>query len=76
MPNKTAPEDGLEQIRVVGGEPSAEHAAAAIAVVAGMLVEGGAVDAARRESEWDKSARAPRTTVDQTRDTWNTVTPQ
>lgn len=76
MPENTAPEDALDQIRVVGGEPSAEHAAAAIAVVAGMLVEGGTVDAEPRGNEWDKSARAPRTVVDRTRDTWNNVTPQ
>jgi hypothetical protein len=76
MPENTAPDDALDQIRVVGGEPSAEHAAAAIAVVAGMLVEGGTVDAENRENDWDKSARAPRTIIDRSRDTWNTATPQ
>jgi hypothetical protein len=76
MPENTAPEDGLTLIRVVGGDPSAEHAAAAIAVVAGMLVEGGAVDTDHSENEWEKSARAPRTVVDRTRDTWNNVSLQ
>jgi hypothetical protein len=41
-----------------------------------MLVEGGAVDADHNENEWQKSARAPRTVVDRTRDTWNNVSSQ
>jgi hypothetical protein len=76
MSDNAAPEDALSRIRVVGGDPSPEHAAAAIAVVAGMLVEGGDVDAAHSEDLWELSARAPRTVVDRNRDTWNTVAPQ
>lgn len=55
--------DPLAQIRVEAGNPSAEHAAAAIAVVAGMLREGGAVEAESSSDEWTRAVRTPRPTV-------------
>jgi hypothetical protein len=55
--------DPLTQIHVVGGSPSAEQEAAVIAVVAGMLREGGAVEEDKGVDGWTRDTRAPRTPV-------------
>ena len=52
MADETPEVDPLTVITVVGGEPSAEESAAAIAVVAGMLREGGTVDQAPPRDRW------------------------
>ena len=67
----TAPEvDPLAQIRVEAGNPSPEHAAAAIAVVEGMLREGGAVDEVVAVDGWTRSIRTPRSSIQGL--TWST----
>ena len=76
MPETPAPIEALSRIEVVGGNPTPEHAAAAIAVVAGMLVEGGTVDAAIAADQWEQSARSPRSVLDRTLTTWNDVPTQ
>ena len=53
----------LMQIHVVGGSPSPEQEAAVIAVVAGMLREGGAVEEDKRVYGWTRDTRAPREPV-------------
>ena len=63
MPEPTPEVDPLTQIRVEAGNPSAEHAAAAIAVVAGMLREGGAVEGPTGIDEWTRSVRTPRSSL-------------
>jgi hypothetical protein len=55
--------DPLTQIHVVGGSPSPEQEAAVIAVVAGMLREGGAVEEDKRVDGWTRDTRAPREPV-------------
>jgi hypothetical protein len=55
--------DPLTQIRVEAGTPSPEHAAAAIAVVSGMLREGGAVEEETRIDGWTRSVRTPRSSI-------------
>jgi hypothetical protein len=52
--------DPLTQIRVEGGNASPDLAAAAIAVVAGMLREGGAVDEQPPADGWRNSILIPR----------------
>lgn len=52
--------DPLTQIRVEGGNASPDLAAAAIAVVAGMLREGGAVDEQSTADGWRNSVLIPR----------------
>ena len=52
--------DPLTQIRVEGGNASPDLAAAAIAVVAGMLREGGAVDEQSTVDGWRNSVLIPR----------------
>lgn len=68
----TAPEvDPIALIDVVAGEPTAEDIAAAKAVVAGMLREGGAVDGGPSVDRWSSAARAGRDPLErgiQTRD--------
>jgi len=53
----------LTQIHVAGGSPTPEQEAAAIAVVAGMLREGGAVEVVKRVDGWTRDTRAPRDPV-------------
>lgn len=60
MVNETPEVDPLTVITVVGGEPSAEESAAAIAVVAGMLREGGTVDQAPPRDRWATTGGAVR----------------
>ncbi|MEY4898404.1 MAG: hypothetical protein RL294_215 [Actinomycetota bacterium] len=55
--------DPLTQIHVAGGSPSPEQEAAVIAVVAGMLREGGAVEEDKRVDGWTRDTRAPREPV-------------
>ena len=55
--------DPLTQIHVVGGSPTADQEAAVIAVVAGMLREGGAVEEDQGVDGWTRDARAPREPV-------------
>lgn len=52
--------DTLTQIRVEAGNASPDLAAAAIAVVAGMLREGGAVDDQPADDGWRNSMLMPR----------------
>jgi hypothetical protein len=53
----------LTQIHVVGGSPSPDQEAAVIAVVAGMLREGGAVEEDKRVDGWTRDTRALRDPV-------------
>jgi hypothetical protein len=55
--------DPLTQIHVVGGSPSAEQEAAVIAVVVGMLREGGAVEEDKGVDGWTQDLREPRESV-------------
>jgi len=55
--------DPLTQIHIVGGFPTAEQEAAVIAVVAGMLREGGAVDEDTSVDGWIRDTREPREPV-------------
>ncbi|MEY4457462.1 MAG: Acyl-CoA carboxylase epsilon subunit [Actinomycetota bacterium] len=57
-------------IRVESGTPSDEEAAAAIAVVAAMLVEGGAVDDPETADRWSRSVRRGRAQVSRGDTTW------
>lgn len=59
-----------DDIRVEAGNPSAEDAAAAIAVVAAMLVEGGAVDDPETTDRWAASVRKGRAAVHRGDTTW------
>jgi hypothetical protein len=52
--------DPLTQIHIVAGSPTAEQEAAVIAVVAGMLREGGAVDEDTSVDGWTRATREPR----------------
>jgi hypothetical protein len=63
MPDSASEIDPLTQIRVEAGSPTAEQAAAAIAVVAGMLREGGVVEEAKTTDAWRDSIRTPRTPI-------------
>lgn len=63
MPDATPEVDPLTQIRVEAGSPDVEQAAAAIAVVAGMLREGGAVEETDVADAWRASIQAPRTPI-------------
>jgi hypothetical protein len=63
MPDLEPETDPLTQIRVEAGDPSPEHAAAVIAVVAGMLREGGPVDADTGVDGWTRSVRTPRSSI-------------
>jgi hypothetical protein len=60
MASSDADIDPLTQIRVEAGNPTPEHAAAAIAVVAGMLREGGPVEAETGMNGWTRSVRTLR----------------
>jgi hypothetical protein len=60
MPELEPEIDPLTQIRVEAGNPTPEHAAAVIAVVAGMLREGGPVDADTFVDGWTRSVRTLR----------------
>ncbi|PTW91283.1 acyl-CoA carboxylase epsilon subunit-like protein [Microbacteriaceae bacterium MWH-Ta3] len=57
-------------IRVESGNPTPEDAAAAIAVVAAMLVEGGAVDDPDTTYRWAASVRKGRASVQRGDTTW------
>lgn len=63
MPDLNPEIDPLTQIRVEAGNPSPEHAAAVIAVVAGMLREGGAVEEVTGVDGWTRSVRTPRSSI-------------
>jgi hypothetical protein len=64
------PSDRLTQIRVKGGEPTPEEAAAAVAVVEGMLREGGLIEEQSGTDDWEKSVRQTRQVVDRVTDSW------
>ena len=66
--------DPLTIITVTAGDASPEEAAAAIAVVAGMLRDGGAVDAEPQIDRWAKSARSGRELVEHGIDSWDEFT--
>jgi hypothetical protein len=55
--------DPLTQIHIVAGSPTADQEAAVIAVVAGMLREGGAVDEDTSVDGWIRDTREPRQSV-------------
>ncbi len=63
MAEPTPEVDPLTQIRVESGDPTPEQAAAAIAVVAGMLREGGAVEEDKGVDGWTQSVREPRASI-------------
>ena len=63
MPASDSEIDPLTQIRVEAGDPSSEQAAAVIAVVSGMLREGGAVEEESRVDGWTRSVRTPRSSI-------------
>jgi hypothetical protein len=63
MGEPTSDSDPLTQITVVGGTPTPEQEAAVIAVVAGMLREGGAVEENKGVDGWTRNARQPREPV-------------
>jgi hypothetical protein len=63
MAEPTPEIDPLTQIHIVGGSPTAEQEAAVIAVVAGMLREGGAVEKDTSVDGWARDAREPRESV-------------
>lgn len=63
MPDLEPEIDPLTQIRVEAGNPSPEHAAAVIAVVSGMLREGGAVEEETGVDGWTRSVRTPRSSI-------------
>ncbi len=71
MADETPDVNPLDLIEVVGGTPTAEDIAAAKAVVAGMLREGGAVDSTVEPDRWTASARATRAAVEQGIQTWD-----
>jgi hypothetical protein len=56
--------DPLTQIRVEAGNPTPEQSAAVIAVVAGMLREGGAVEEESGVDGWTRSVRNPRSSIE------------
>ena len=68
------PSDRLTQIRVNGGEPTPEEAAAAVAVVEGMLREGGLIEEQSGTDDWEKSVRQTRQVVDRVTDSWGNGT--
>lgn len=70
MVDETPESDPLDLIEVVGGEPTAEDIAAAKAVVAGMLREGGSVDRTTEADRWSASARVGRPLVEQGIQSW------
>ncbi|MEN9741004.1 MAG: hypothetical protein RLZ72_1270 [Actinomycetota bacterium] len=76
MADETPEVDPLTLIRVVGGEPTPEDEAAAIAIVAGMLREGGVVDQAATRDRWSASARVGRDTAERGHQTWDEFTGQ
>lgn len=63
MADSTSDTNALERIRVESGNPKPEHTAAVIAVVAGMLREGGAVEEESNVDGWARSVRAPRAPI-------------
>lgn len=68
------PSDRLTQIWVKGGEPTPEDAAAAVAVVEGMLREGGLIEEQSGTDDWEKSVRQTRQVVDRVTDSWGNGT--
>lgn len=71
MAEKPVERDPLDLIEVVSGGPSAEEVAAAKAVIAGMLREGGSVDATVTVDRWSESARSGRTTLERGIHSWD-----
>lgn len=67
-------DERLAQIRVEGGEPTPEERAAAIAVIEGMLHEGGSVDEADARDGWVTATRVAPTHGDGHRGSWTTST--
>jgi hypothetical protein len=63
MSSSDAEIDPLAQIRVEAGNPSPEHAAAVIAVVAGMMRDGGVVEAETGVDGWTRSVRTLRSSM-------------
>ena len=76
MTDETPEVDPLTLIEVVGGTPTAEDIAAAKAVVAGMLREGGEVDATPVHDRWSASTRVGRDTAERATQTWDEFTGQ
>jgi hypothetical protein len=70
MTDETPDVDPLALIEVVSGTPTAEDIAAAKAVVAGMLREGGAVESSSGPDRWAASAREGRAALEQGIQTW------
>lgn len=68
------PSERLAQIRVSGGDPTPEEAAAAVAVVEGMLKEGGLIEEQSGVDDWEKSVRQTRQVVDRVTDSWGNGT--
>ena len=76
MADENSDVDPLTLIRVTGGEPTSEEVAAATAVVAGMLREGGLVDAPVPTDRWMVSARAGRDELHRGTQKWDEFTGQ
>lgn len=74
MGESTPEPNPFDLIEVTRGTPTAEEAAAAKAVVEGMLREGGSVDSDRRTSRWSESARTGRVRVERGIDSWEDLT--
>lgn len=71
MSDETPEVDPLTLIDVVRGNPNPEDIAAAKAVVAGMLREGGAVDNEPRVDRWVADARSGRDLVERGIGSWD-----
>lgn len=71
MPDQSPEVDPLTLIEVVSGSPTAEDIAAAKAVVAGMLREGGSVDAPEPADRWSAAVRLGREPLDRTTQSWD-----
>jgi hypothetical protein len=54
----------LTQVRVEAGNPTPEQSAAVIAVVAGMMREGGVVEEETGVDGWTRSVRTPRSSIE------------
>ncbi|MFM6967853.1 MAG: acyl-CoA carboxylase subunit epsilon [Microbacteriaceae bacterium] len=70
MADETPEVDPLTVLEVVSGSPSAEDIAAAKAVVAGMLREGGSVDGHAETDRWSAAARSGREPLEQGIQSW------
>lgn len=70
MSDQSPEVDPLELLEVVSGEPTAEDVAAAKAVVAGMLREGGTVDNTPETDRWTAAARTGRDSLHRGIQSW------